>query len=696
MSLRKTAVNGIKWTGLITIFQSLFQLIQVAILARILPREAFGLVALTLMVVNFTTMFMDMGLNAAILHRQNSTREEYSSLFFLSLLVSLLLYGLLLLIAPVVAVFYQEEQLSKLIPLLGLNVLFIALGRQHHTVLQKEFKFESIAKASLVSVFSGLVVGVGLALMGFGVYSLVFSSLTVALILNGWMILLNTRTHPLQLRLKFSELKPYLKVGGYNMGSNLMDFFYRESDTLIIGKIMGADTLGLYSLAKQLVLKLFNILNPILMNVLNPIVSSIQHDKELVKKSILKAVSLLSAIALPAFALMGIFAFPILLVIYGSDYTSGWIVLSAISFSYFIQTIYSPSGSLQIATGRTDIGFHWTMLQAIVTPLVVFISAHYGINIMAISVAILNLFLVLPHWRVQYKRMADISLKEYLNALSYPFRLFTDSQTPEMIYRKTSEAIYELIRKRSVYKSRKVEIDDYRSIPIIINNRNRITFLQQLIEALEKRGYTNLIILDNNSTWQPLLDYYKNLPYRVVFLKQNLGYNALQQIPLYKEIRKGYFVYTDSDVVPTEQCPDDFMLKFLELLRQNEHVQKVGFSLKIDDLPECFDDRQKIIDWEQRYYVQPAEEGVYEALIDTTFALHRPYALLSTVGGYRMLRTAAPYEAKHMPWYNDSSALTEEECHYINNVEIGTHWSKGISIKRNSLWKRMVQLVSYW
>lgn len=696
MSLRKTAVNGIKWTGLITLFQSLFQLVQVAILARILPREAFGLVALTLMVVNFTTMFMDMGLNAAILHRQNSTREEYSSLFFLSLLVSFLLYGLLLLATPVVANFYQEEQLTKLIPLLGLNVIFMALGRQHHTVLQKEFKFESIAKASLLSVFCGLLVGVGMALMGFGVYSLVFSSLTVALIANGWMLVLNTKTHPLLVRLKTKELKPYLKVGGYNMGSNLMDFFYRESDTLIIGKMLGTDTLGLYSLAKQLVLKVFNILNPILMNVLNPVLSSIQHDKQRVKQSVLKAVSLLSLIAMPTYTLLAIVAYPALLLIYGPDYSSGWIVLSAIAVSYFVQTIYSPSGSLQIATGRTDIGFYWTILQALVTPLVVVLTAPFGINTLAISVAILNLLLVVPHWKIQYNRMAEIKLNEYLKSLLYPFRLMRDPGTPDLVYRKTSEAIYELLRKRSVRKSQQVVVEDYHSIPIVINNRNRLTFLRQLIEALEKRGYTNLIILDNNSTWPPLLQYYKTLSYRVELLNQNLGYNALEQLPLYKQIRKGYFVYTDSDVVPSENCPEDFMLHFLNILQQNENVQKVGFSLKIDDLPDYFADRGKIIEWEKQYFTRPAGEGVYEAMIDTTFALHRPYALISTVGGYRMLRTAAPLEAKHMPWYNNSSELSEEELHYVDNVEIGTHWSKGLSIQRKSLIQRIVQLIRYW
>lgn len=695
MNLRKTTVNGLKWTSLRTILQSVFQLVQIAVLARILPREAFGLVALTLMVVNFTTLFMDMGLNAAILNRKEPTREEYSSLYFLSIAVSLVVYVVLVFTGPLIAGFYQEDELLRLIPLLGLNVILMAIGRQHNTVLQKEFQFESIAVISLISVAAGLVVAVVTALLGWGVYSLVFSTLSVSLISNVWMMHRNTKKHPLMFRIRKKELMPFLKVGGYNMGSNLMDFFFRESDTLIIGKIMGADTLGLYTLAKQLVIKIYNILNPILMNVLNPVLSSIQSDKHRVKELVLKAVALVSLVAWPVYVLVAILSFPLLLILYGHDYTSGWLVLSAMAVTYLIQSVFTPSGSLQIATGRTDTGFYWTVVQAVCTPLLILITAPFGINAVAIGVAILNILFIVPHWWMQYHWMAGIRFSEYLHALNYPFRMLVDKDTPGKIYSKVSAAIYELLRRRSVRKSRSLRVDDYRTIPIVINNRNRLTFLRQLIEALEKRAYSNIIILDNQSSWPPLLDYYRQINHRVVYLNANLGYNALEKIPLYRELRKGYFVYTDSDIVPAEHCPDDFLLRFLRLLQEHDEIQKVGFSLKIDDLPDHFADKQKIISWEKDYFESSFNDEAYEAPIDTTFALHRPYALISTVGGYRMLRTAAPLEAKHMPWYNDSSQLSDEELFYLDHVEVGTHWSKGLSIQRLSLWRRIGKLICY-
>lgn len=695
MSLRSTTVSGLKWTSLITIIQAVIQLIQIAILTRILPREAFGLVAITLMVVNFTTIFMDLGLNAAILHRSNPTRQEYSSLYWLSIAVSVMVYIILLVLAPLVSGFYQEKELVRLIPVLGLNVILIAMGRQHHTVLQKEFKFETIARITFIATLGALVVAVTTAILGFGVYSLIFSTLTISLISNVWMMLHNLKSNPLMFHFRMKEITPYLKVGGYNMGSNVMDFFYRESDTLIIGKVMGTDALGLYSLVKQLVLKLYNVLSPVLLTVLNPVLSSVQSDTLRVKSLVLKAVSSIVAVTVPVYLLVVVFSYPLLYLLYGSDYTSGWLVLSALAVSYIIQSVFTPSGSLQIATGRTDVGFYWSILQALFTSIAIFLAASHGINAIALAIVLLSVLLVIPHWLLLYYRLAGISWSEYTQALLYPFKAVMDAKTRIRVYDWLSASAYEALRRRSFQKSKNVVVDDYRKIPIVINNRNRLTHLKLLIDALAKRGYHNIIILDNDSTWPPLLEYYRTLPYKVEYLGRNAGYNALEQISLYRTIRKGYFVYTDSDVVPVDECPDDFLMQFVELLQERDDVQKVGFSLKIDDLPDCFADRQKIIDWEKRYFEQPCGGRAYEALIDTTFALHRPYALISTVGGFRMLRTAAPLEARHMPWYADSSKMSDEDQYYIDHVEIGTQWSKGLTIKRLSILRRIRIILSY-
>lgn len=237
------------------------------------------------------------------------------------------------------------------------------------------------------------------------------------------------------------------------------------------------------------------------------------------------------------------------------------------------------------------------------------------------------------------------------------------------------------------------ELDCF-EIPIVINNRNRYTSLKLLIESLTDRGYKNIIILDNDSTYKLLLDYYKTIKFSVIYLNKNLGYRALEKIKLYKTIRKNYFVYTDSDVIPVKECPSDFLNEFKRLFKKYPKCQKIGFSLKIDDLPDSYINKNNVINHESKFYQNPLENNVYEADIDTTFALHKPYSLISTQNHFQMIRVGFPYQARHIPWYTDSNNISEEEKYYIDHVEIGTAWSKGLKIDKKNIFDKIIHFIN--
>jgi len=219
-------------------------------------------------------------------------------------------------------------------------------------------------------------------------------------------------------------------------------------------------------------------------------------------------------------------------------------------------------------------------------------------------------------------------------------------------------------------------IKDFKKIPIIINNRNRLTFLLELISSLEVRGYYNIYIIDNNSTYPPLLDYYKKCPYRIFRLNQNVGHLAIWATDIFKLFINDYYVYSDPDIVPIEECPDDFMSFFVDTLKKYKFTPKVGFSLKIDDLPDCFSKKHDVINWENHFFETKVDEFLYLAPVDTTFALYRPWARNGANSAFKMFRTAHPYMARHKPWYIDNSNLTEEEKYYIEHAEMSTHWTK--------------------
>jgi O-antigen/teichoic acid export membrane protein len=423
MNLRKTAISGVRWTALGTIGRALFQLLQVSILTRFLPKEAFGLVAMALFVVQFSNIFVDMGMTSAILHRQDATKKEYSSIYWLNISISLSLYTILFFGAPIIAQFYEESELLVLVPTLGINLLLMATGRQHRTIMQKQFQFKAIAITELISFFIGLIAATLLAINSFGVYSLVYSTLLASFISNSLFLIQSLRFNPIGFHFRISETKPFLRVGSFNMGSSLIGFFTREIDILIIGKLLGAESLGIYSLSKQIVIKLYSVINPIILNVLNPILSSVQKEKEKVKQYYLTVVYLLASINFPIYLLIIISSKEILGIIYGSGYVSGYLVVSFLSMAYAINTIGNPVGSLQIATGQTDIGFIWTVFRVIISPGIIFFSAKININTVAAAIAILSLVLIFPFWWIQLKPMANILLREYLIQFWKPYLL---------------------------------------------------------------------------------------------------------------------------------------------------------------------------------------------------------------------------------------------------------------------------------
>lgn len=219
------------------------------------------------------------------------------------------------------------------------------------------------------------------------------------------------------------------------------------------------------------------------------------------------------------------------------------------------------------------------------------------------------------------------------------------------------------------------KIVDYKSIPIIINNFNRLTSLKALIASLEKRGYKNLFIIDNASTYPPLLEYYTTCPYKVFRLDTNVGYLALWKTSIYKEFISDFYVYTDSDVVPCDECPDDFLNYFWDILKRHKYATKVGFGLKIDDLPDHFNLKQSVVEWESKFWNFEVEKDLFRAPIDTTFALYKPFARKNANWYIEQYRTGGNYQARHIPWYNDTTNLSVEELYYINSCAKKTHWT---------------------
>ena len=214
------------------------------------------------------------------------------------------------------------------------------------------------------------------------------------------------------------------------------------------------------------------------------------------------------------------------------------------------------------------------------------------------------------------------------------------------------------------------------SVPVFVNCRNRLAPLRQLLDWLDAVGLDEVYLLDNDSTYPPLLEFYESCRPTVVRLGANVGQLALFSTPglLDEHARERPFVYTDPDVVPVEECPADAVEHFQAVLERHPEVSKAGFGLVIDDLPDHYPFARQVIAWEKRWWADEVEPGVYAAPIDTTFAVYR-----AGTREYRLdaLRTGRPYVARHTTWYTDLANPSEEDVFYARDRSPSTqHWGQ--------------------
>jgi hypothetical protein len=206
-----------------------------------------------------------------------------------------------------------------------------------------------------------------------------------------------------------------------------------------------------------------------------------------------------------------------------------------------------------------------------------------------------------------------------------------------------------------------------RQYPVIITVRDRLSPLVQLLEWLDGVGQHDIWLCDNASTYEPMVKFLANTSHRVVLNERNLGHRAPWLSGLVAELGADRpFIISDPDVVPCESSPKDAVDYFVETLRVNPHIDKVGFSLRLDDLPAHFAHRDDVIAWERQFWTNQFYPGFFFAPIDTTFAVYR--AGLGHQNG-RSLRSQPPYEARHLPWYEDTAHPTEEHTYYVKHAD---------------------------
>lgn len=416
MSINQEIKKGVKWTTISTIVLAVVAILKVSILTRFLDKSDFGLMALVTFVMGFMELFNDMGLTSAILHKQDISKKQYASLYWINWLASIILYLLLILITAPISNFYEEPLLNNLIPLIGLNLLLSAIGRQYKTLEQKNLLFFSISAIDIIAAVLSLVLAVILAVYNYGVYALVYSVIFQAGFSNFLYLILGIKKYGFLLHFRLNETRDFLKIGMYQVGGQIVNYFNRDLDILIIGKFFPSDVLGGYSLARELVRRPAAFILPILNKVGAPTLSKINTDSAKLKEYYLKMTNILATLTIPMYLLIAIFAYPIIIILYGKDFVDITILVQLLTVNMIFRIIGGNVGNLVIATGKTNIDFQWNLLTFFVTPLFVYIGSQFGINGVATMMSLSMVVLFIPGYYFMVKRMIDVSLKEYIKA----------------------------------------------------------------------------------------------------------------------------------------------------------------------------------------------------------------------------------------------------------------------------------------
>lgn len=207
------------------------------------------------------------------------------------------------------------------------------------------------------------------------------------------------------------------------------------------------------------------------------------------------------------------------------------------------------------------------------------------------------------------------------------------------------------------------------STPIFINVRDRVDCLKKLINWLLDAGYTNIHLLDNASTYQPLLEYFKRIDndsrVKIHFLKKNLGHKALWDSNILEKLQIDRpYVYSDPDVIPDQNCPKDVVKRLFDLLEANPYCIKAGLGLHYEDI--TYAQSSKMKKYESQYYTVPVGDNAYFANLDTTFALYRNIRFYTY---FSCIRTTGDMMVRHIPWYYEKEKdVPLDEQYYMKHA----------------------------
>ena len=375
--MKHKTVKGLGWSALDNAARYGMQFVIGIVLARLLSPDDYGLLGLVGIFTVVCTALVNGGFTTALIRKKDATDDDYNTVFLCNLTMSLLLYGVTFICAPLIAGFFNREELIPLVRVSSLGLIIGALGMVQQTRLTKRIDFKTQTKITLVASAVSGVVGIGMALAGFGVWALVGQQLT-SQIISTILLYIYNRWLPC-LRFYIESFHVLFGFGWKMMVSILLDAVWKELYQVVVGKFYNPATLGQYTRAKHYANLFSQNLTAVMERVTYPVLSSIQDDKERMFSAYRRIIRTSMFITTIALFSLGAVSEPLIYCMIGPKWHEASTYLPLICINYSLYPLHAINLNMLQVQGRSDLFLGLEVIKKIIILAPLFVGAFIGI-----------------------------------------------------------------------------------------------------------------------------------------------------------------------------------------------------------------------------------------------------------------------------------------------------------------------------
>lgn len=389
--LKQKTISSILWSLVQRFGVMIISFCANLVLARLLTPDDYGVIGMLLIFISVSNTFIDGGFGTALIQKKEPTQEDYSTIFFWNIFISVILTGILYISSPLISEFYRLPLLSDVLKVMGTVLVINAFSVVQTNILQKKFEFKKLATINIIANIAASILAIVLALRGFGVWSLVFRYLSCSLVIS-IILWITTKWKPM-LTFKFKSFRTLGKFGGMVLLANLVETIYTEFQGLVIGRAFSAKDLGYYTQAKRLeeipTLGITSAVNQASF----PVYASIQDDKQSLKTLIRRNINTLSFINFPLYAILLIIAEPLFIILFSDKWLESVPYFRILCLAGAIYPITSLNTNIIKSLGKGNIYFYMQLFKRVIGICLIIGGLRYGM-LGLMWVLVLNAYLM--------------------------------------------------------------------------------------------------------------------------------------------------------------------------------------------------------------------------------------------------------------------------------------------------------------